>query len=822
MKDKLEAALAGEGHLLFDGGMGTMLQARGLKLGGLPELLDLSDPDEIVAVHREFVEAGSDVVTTNTFGANRLKLSGQAGVDEVFAAAARCARASGARYVAGDIGPLGALLRPMGTMSFDEAYELFAEEARAAAAAGVDLLIVETMTDLLEIKAAVLACREQTDLPVIATMTFEADGRTFLGTSPEIAAVSLDALGVDALGINCSLGPAQLRPFAKRMLEVTEKPVIVQANAGLPRVVDGRTVYDITPEAYAEAVAGMVEDGVGIVGGCCGTDPRYIRLLAGLIEGHTPPKRRIEPAFTVASAQKLVRLPIAGHEVGVIGERINPTGKKRLKQALSEGDIDYVVSLGISQQEQGADVLDVNVGVPGIDQKAVILDVVERLSGSTLLPLQIDSTDPEVIEAAVRRCPGKPIINSVNGERASLDAILPIAAKYGCDLVVLTLDDDGIPETAEGRFAIAERIVREAAGYGIPSSRLLVDCLVMTASTNQKQVVEILRAVQMCKERLGVKCSLGVSNVSFGLPQRDLVNSTFLAAAFGAGMDMAIMNPGSERYMDVVRSWRVLNAEDAGSTDFIERYGDWVDPYKGGRSQAAGAAPVTGAAPAQTAVSAKASAADQDPLMHLIVTGRKGELAQLTRELLTGDDPSDPMELVNGHFIPALDEVGVRFDRGEFFLPQLMASAEAAGAGFDVIKEVMPAAAVEDKGAICLATVKGDIHDIGKNIVKMLLENYGYTVYDLGRDVDPQRILECVQKRRIKLVGLSALMTTTVKSMEETIALLHEEAPGTLVVVGGAVLTPEYAESIGADYYAKDAAETARIAGEVFAVHEGA
>ena len=816
MTRTLEAAIAGEGHLLFDGGMGTMLQAAGLEAGGLPELLNLSQPESITAIHAAYVQAGSDVVTTNTFGANRLKLAGKAEVGEVFSAAAGCARAAGARYVAGDIGPLGALLRPMGTMSFDEAYGLFAEQARAAAAAGVDLLIVETMTDLLEMKAAVLACRENTSLPVFATMTFEPDGRTFLGTSPEVAAVTLDALGVDALGINCSLGPAQLRPFAQAMLAATEKPVIVQANAGLPRVEGERTVYDITPQDYAAAVAGMVADGVGIVGGCCGTTPAYIELLAGLLEGHAPAKRSLAPAFTVASAQSLVRLPIDGHEIAIIGERINPTGKKRLQQALRENDLDYVVSLGIAQQEQGADVLDVNVGLPGIDQERVICEVVERLSASTVLPLQIDSTDPAVIEAAVRRMPGKPLINSVNGERESLDAILPIAAKYGCSIVALTLDDDGIPATAEGRFAIAQRIVEEAAGYGIGPQRILVDCLVMTASTNQEQVVQILRAVQLCKQHLGVKCCLGVSNVSFGMPQRDLLNSTFLAAAFGAGLDMPIMNPGSERYMDVVRSYRVLNAQDAGSAAFIERYATWQDPYKAGPAGpgagTAAASAAAGAAPAASGGAAPAPA-EEGGLRHLIISGRKGDVAARTRELLGS---VEPMELINGHFIPALDEVGVRFDKGEFFLPQLMAAAEAAGAGFDVIKDTMPASSVQAKGSICLATVKGDIHDIGKNIVKMLLDNYGYTVYDLGRDVEAQVILECVQQHGLRLVGLSALMTTTVKSMEETIALLHEQAPGVKVVVGGAVLTPDYAASIGADYYAKDAAETARIAAEVF------
>ena len=801
----LKAVLEGRRHLLLDGGMGTMLQKAGLKAGDLPELLNFTDPDEIRAVHRAYVEAGSEVVTANTFGANRLKLEGKAAVADVFAAAVRCAREAGARWVAADIGPLGALLRPMGTLTFDEAYDLFAEEARAAVAAGADLFIIETMTDLLEIKAAVLACRENSDLPVFATMTFEADGRTFLGTSPEIAAVTLDALGADAVGINCSLGPADLRPFAQRMLGVTAKPVLVQANAGLPRVEDGKTVYDIHPEEYAEAVAGMVDDGVGIVGGCCGTDPDYIRLLAGIVRDRAPEPRTIEPALTVTSAQSLVSLPIAGHKIAVIGERINPTGKKRLQQALREGDYDYLVSQGISQQEQGADILDVNVGLPEIDEVAAIQEAVERLSGATLLPLQIDSTNPEALEAAVRRYPGKPIINSVNGKRENMGAVLPIVARYGADVVALTLDEDGIPETAEKRFAIARRIVDEAGRYGIEPSRILVDCLAMTASTNQAQVLEILRAIQLVKGRLGVRCALGVSNVSFGLPQRPLLNSTFLAAAFGAGLDAPIMNPGSGRYMDVVRSYRVLNGEDAGAEAYIAHYAGWEDPYKGAR----GGAP----SPAAGAAAPEGGEEEADPIRRIVISGRKGEVAAATREMLSA---MGPMELINGHFIPALDEVGDRFDKGEFFLPQLMASAEAARVGFDTIKELMPASEIAEKGSICVATVKGDIHDIGKNIVKMLLDNYGYTVFDLGRDVDPREILKTVRERGIRLVGLSALMTTTVKNMEETIELLHREVPGVKILVGGAVLTPEYAKQIGADYYAKDAAESARIAEEVF------
>ena len=475
--DNLRAALEGRRHLLFDGGMGTMLQAAGLKAGALPELLCLTNPDAITRVHAAYVAGGSEVVTTNTFGANALKLHGEATVEEVFNAAVACARAAGARYVAGDIGPLGTLLRPLGTMGFDEAYDHFAQEARAAQAAGCDLIIIETMTDLAEIKAAVLAAKENCDLPIFATMTFEADGRTFLGTSPDIAAITLDALGADVVGINCSLGPAELRPFARAMLAVTAKPVMVQANAGLPHVEDGCTVFDIDPQSYAAAVANMVEDGVGIIGGCCGTNPDYIRLLSDIIADRAPQQRPVPASFTVTGAQRLVELPQDSHRVAVIGERINPTGKKRLQAALREGNLDYVVGQGISQQEQGADVLDVNVGLPGIDEPRMIARAVEALQGATLLPLQIDSTNADAIEAGVRAYAGKPIINSVNGKQEVLDAVLPIAAHYGCNVIGLTLDEDGIPATASERVAIARRIIDEAARYGISRERILLSLI---------------------------------------------------------------------------------------------------------------------------------------------------------------------------------------------------------------------------------------------------------------------------------------------------------------------------------------------------------
>ena len=799
----LADALAGRAYLVFDGAMGTMLQRRNLKAGELPELLCLNAPDEITAIHREYVEAGSQVVTTNTFGANARKLGDAATVDEVFAAAIACARASGARYVAADVGPTGALLEPMGTLSFDEAYELFAEQARAAQAHGADLFIVETMTDLLEAKAAVLAVKENSDLPVFATMTFDETGRTFLGTDPTTAAIVLSSLGANAVGVNCSLGPDALAPIVQQMLEVAPCPVMVQANAGLPDLVDGRTVYSVSPDAYLKALQPMVEAGASIVGGCCGTDPEYIRREAALVAGAVPPARTVEPLCAITSAQRSVVLK--GRDVGVIGERINPTGKKKLKAAIREGDYDYVLGEAISQAQAGADLLDVNAGLPEIDEPAVLRELVKRIQGVSGLPLQIDSSDPVAVEAAVRAYAGKPLVNSVNGKQESLREVLPIVAHYGCAVVGLTLDEGGIPPTAEERVNIAAKIVDAAAAHGIPRQDVYIDCLVMSASTNQAEVVEILRAVTLVKERLGVRTVLGVSNVSFGLPARPIVNGTFLAAAFAAGLDLPILNPLAERYREVVDTWRVLCGQDAGSANYIAGYANRVVP-------AAGATPSPSATQAADAGAAEAADGEtRSELYRLVVAGNKGPVPAAVESLLA---ETDAMEVINGHLIPALDDVGERFERGTFFLPQLMASAEAAKAGFDVIRAHSDGAD-EGKGPIALATVKGDIHDIGKNIVRMLLENYGYKVHDLGRDVDPQAVVDAALKYDCKIIGLSALMTTTVKAMEDTIRLLREQAPGVKVMVGGAVLTQEYADMIGADFYAKDAAESARYAGEV-------
>ena len=803
--DLLRSALAGEGFLLFDGAMGTQLQERGLAAGELPEQLCLSNPQEVTEIHASYVAAGADVVTTNTFGANAAKLGDAATVEEVFSAAVSCARAAHPRYVAADIGPTGQLLAPMGPLAFDDAYELFAHQVRAAEAAGADLFVIETMADLAEAKAALLAVKENSQLPAFVTMTFQEDGRTFLGTTPEVAALTLSSLGAAAVGINCSLGPAEVAPLVERMLPWASCPVMVQANAGLPRVESGVTVFDIGPGQYARAVADMLDAGVTIVGGCCGTTPEHIAAERALLAGRRPAPRRVRDCFAVAGPQRLVALE-AG-QVGVIGERINPTGKRKMKDALRSGNHDHPLAEAIAQERSGAQILDVNAGLPEIDERAVMCRLVSELLSVTTLPLQIDASDPAVIEAAVRSYPGKALINSVNGKAESLAAVLPIATRYGCAVVGLTLDEDGIPATAEGRLAIARRIVAAAEEAGIPRHDVVIDCLAMAASTDQSAPRAILDAIRAVKAELpGVRTVLGVSNISFGLPFRPLVNATFLAAALGAGLDLAIINPGVQRMMDVVSSWRVLSGEDERARLYVERYADRSDSVQAPAGEKC--VPVEKGAPQ--------SAAPTDPVDHarqLVLDGRAAPMADAMAEVLLHHDA---LFAINEVLVPALDEVGRRFEAGTFFLPQLMASAEAAKAGFETIRSASAeGAAAADKGTVVVCTVKGDIHDIGKNIVRMLLENYGFDVVDLGRDVDPETVVKTVEERHVRLVGLSALMTSTVPAMAETIALLRERAPWCKVVVGGAVLTPEYAQMVGADFYAKDATETARIAGEV-------
>ncbi len=823
IKDEhLRRALRGEDFLIVDGAMGTQLQERGLAdAGEIPELLNFSNPDDIVAIHERYVAAGAEVITTNTFGANACKLEGRAKVADVYATAAACARKAGAPYIAGDIGPVGALLEPMGTMLFDEAYDLFAEQVDAIVASGCDLILIETMADLREAKAALLAAREHSDLPVFVTMTFGEDGRTFLGTSPQVAAEVLSSMGANAVGLNCSLGPAELVGAAQEMAARNRCPLMVQPNAGLPHMEDGRTVFDVSARGFADAMASMVEAGASIIGGCCGTSPEYIEQLRDMVRGKRPSPRPYVPATVLCSAQNAVVLPASRAHIAVIGERINPTGKPKLKAALRAGDLDYLVGEAVMQQEHGADVLDVNVGLPELDEPKMLTAAVDKLASTVTLPLVIDSSDPVAVEAAVRGYAGKPLINSVNGKQESLEAVLPIVKRYGCAVIGLALDESGIPPTAEGRFAVAKRIVEAAEAQGIPRTDVVIDCLTMACATNQSEAVEILRAITMVKERLGVRTVLGVSNISFGLPQRNMVNSTFLAAAFGCGLDMPILNPKARRYIDTVNTFKVLNCQDGGAVDFIATYADANDPYEvpAGSSASGDSVQVSPAASEACPIAVPESfadvQADAEAMVHLILTGRRGPMEAATKSLLEGHDP---LELVNGVFIPALDVVGDKFDKGQFFLPQLMASAEAVKVGFDVVKAHMGEADVSESSSrtIAVATVKGDIHDIGKNIVKMLLENYGYRVIDLGRDVAPEEVLRVASEEQVRLVGLSALMTTTVRAMEETVRLIHEQLPDCKVFVGGAVLTPEYAQQIGADFYGKDAAASARIAEKYF------
>ena len=805
--DLLERVIEGHAPLLCDGGMGTLIQQAGLSsIHELPDLLNLTHASDICALQRRYVEAGSDCIATNTFSSNRLKLAGcDVNVDEIFAAATYIAREAGAPLVAGDIGPTGSLLAPLGPLGFDEAYDIFAEQARAAYAAGCDLIFLETFADLLEAKAALLACVENTPLPVFATMTFGEDGRTFMGTTPAIAATTLSALGASAVGINCSLGPAETAPLVTQMAPYARCPLMAQPNAGLPRVAeDGSTVYDVGPTAFAQAMSGILDAGARVIGGCCGTIPEHIAALRRLLdEGNwlRDIPRGYRPSFVVTSAQELVELAPDEAHVAVIGERINPTGKPRLKDALLNGNYDLVVTEAVAQVEAGASILDVNVGVPGIDEPAVLSAVAERLQATVPAPLQLDSSNPNALEAACRNYAGRPLINSVNGKAESLAGVLRIAARYGATIVGLTLDEDGIPATAEERVAIAGRIIEVALEAGLRLEDIAIDCLVMAAATNQPEIPEILEAVRACKDRLGVRTVLGVSNVSFGLPARPVLNANFLTAALACGLDLPIINPLEQRYREAIAAFKVINDQDVGCLGYVEAM----------QAEAATRVDVPVDAHANAPGDRIPADTPAATLHDAVLTGQRSAAAAAARDLLSA---SDAITIASDILAPALDEVGLRYDEGSYFLPQLMASAEAAKAAFDVLAEANSSDPSQQRNTlpIVLATVEGDIHDIGKNIVKMLLENYGFTVIDLGRDVAPQLIVDAALAHDAPLVGLSALMTTTLPAMERTIDLLHAQAPQVTVMVGGAVLTEDYAATIGAHHYAADAAASVRIA----------
>lgn len=783
----LNKLLAAKEFIFLDGAMGTMLFKKGLKMGEIPELLNLDKPDWIIDIHKQYIAAGSDIIYANTFGANRYKLekSGKS-VDEVVKAAVVCARKACEgtdTLVALDIGPIGQLLEPAGTLSFEQAYDIFAEIVKAGSKA--DLIVFETMTDLHELKAAVLAARENSDLPIVTTMTFEQNMRTFTGCGVSAMAHTISGLGVSAIGINCSLGPKELMPAVKELSEHTSLPIVLKPNAGLPDTVTGE--YNITASEFASLMTELIPLGVKIVGGCCGTDPEFISEVVKAFED----KKYNKPDYTPRSVCCTPARTVVIDRPRVIGERINPTGKKRFKEALLNGDIDYILSQAIEQFHAGADILDVNVGLPGIDEKEMMVRVVKALQGVVDLPLQLDSTDPEVLEAGLRIYNGKPIVNSVNGEEKSLSTVLPLVKKYGTAVVGLCLDENGIPKTAEKRFEIAQRIVARAESMGIPRQDVFIDCLTLTASAEQEGVFETLNALERVRKELGCQTVLGVSNISFGLPSREIVNSHFLTMALTKGLTLPIINPNIESMMQSVFAYNLLANHDKGSLEFIARYGN--------------------STPSATPKSSDTSAPD---LSYAIANGLKGEGARITEELLK---TTEPMTIINEQLIPALDKTGSDFEAGRIFLPQLIQSAGVAQSCFEVIKNFLAAngSNSESKGKIILATVKGDVHDIGKNIVKVLLENYGYDVIDLGKDVDCQLVVDTAIKENVHLVGLSALMTTTLPSMEKTIQLLHENNVDCKIMVGGAVLTPDYAMQIGADFYAKDAKESCDIAKKV-------
>ncbi|MBQ9806945.1 MAG: homocysteine S-methyltransferase family protein [Clostridia bacterium] len=784
----------------LDGGMGTLLQAAGLEAGEAPERWNLSHADAVTAIHRDYFNAGSHIINTNTFGANILHFSEEE-LQKIIAAAVKNAKTARdtsdgtqEKYIALDIGPTGRLLKPYGDLDFEDAVEIFAKTVRIGVSCGVDLVMIETMNDSYETKAALLAAKENCDLPVLVSNAYGEDGKLMTGADPEAMVALLEGMHADAIGVNCSFGPKQLMPVVKRLLQVASVPVFVKPNAGLPQSRDGKTVYDVLPEDFSDDVAAMIEMGARGVGGCCGTTPEYIRAVTERTHGMTalpitPKKRTVVSSYT--HAVDFANQPI------LIGERINPTGKKRFKQALVENDMDYILQEGIRQEECGVHILDVNVGLPEIDEKAMLCRATCELQAVIDLPLQLDTADFSAMEAAMRRYNGKALINSVNGKAESMQAIFPLVQKYGGVVIALTLDECGIPDTAQGRFAIAERILKTAAEYGIAKEDLVFDTLAMTVSADQSSAMVTLESLRLIRENLGCYTSLGVSNVSFGLPSREAVNSVFFASALENGLSAAIMNPYSLEMRKVYYAYRCLHGLDENCADYIAFSATCP------QTQSTVTVPTTAA----TADTDTASS-----LQKAILSGRTASAGALTETLLAGG--TDPMEIVQNEIIPALDRVGKGFEEKTVYLPQLLMSAEAAKLAFEKIKAQMQTSqsASDKKMTIVLATVKGDIHDIGKNIVRLLLENYGFTVIDLGKDVAPEAILEAAVQSGAPLVGLSALMTTTVPSMEETIKLLRSALPACRVMVGGAVMNEDYAARIGADRYCKDAMEAVRYA----------
>lgn len=787
----------GKEVLYFDGGMGTLLQEKGLKAGELPEVWNIEHMEEVIEIHRQYFEAGSDIVLTNTFGANALKFRDSsyelsdivtAAVIHVKEAASLGVHDGREVYAALDVGPTGKLLKPMGDLDFEDAVRAFGEVMRCGEEAGADLIHIETMSDTYEMKAAVLAAKEQTNLPVFATMIFDEKGRLLTGGDVRSAVAMLEGLGVDALGINCGLGPEQMLPIFQEIVSHTSVPVIVKPNAGLPKQKDGAVYYDVDPAEFASVMEKIVKGGAAVAGGCCGTTPAHIRKMIETLGRRSVQHVEAEEETVVSSYGQAV---ILGKKPLIIGERINPTGKKRLKQALKEHDIDYILKEGITQQEKGAHILDVNVGLPDINESEMMKEVVTELQSVTSLPLQIDTVDAEAMEAAMRIYNGKPMVNSVNGKQESMDAVFPLIKKYGGVAVGLTLDEEGIPSTAEGRIRIAGKIIREAEKYGIKKKDLVIDVLAMTVSSDPEGAKVTLEALKGVRERYGVCTVLGVSNISFGLPSRPVINAHFYTMAMQAGLSAGIVNPSSEEMMRSYYAYCALTDQDPNFEAYIQRFGGTDTAAPKGKKDS------------------------ELTLQATIEKGLKEEAKEAATELLL---TLAPLEIIDSHLIPALDAVGKGFEKGTVFLPQLLMSADAAKIAFGVLKEHLAASGGSEKKKqkVILATVKGDIHDIGKNIVKVLLENYSFDVRDLGKDVDPELIVQTAVDEDIRLVGLSALMTTTVASMEETIRLLRREKPDCKVMVGGAVLNQEYADMIGADFYGKDAMQSVYYAQNVF------
>lgn len=760
--------------IIFDGGMGSELEKRGLT--GIPEELNITHAEEIKAIHRAY--GAADIVTTATFGLNGIKYHGKYSIKEIAEAAVENARASG-KKVFFDVGPTGAMLKPMGTLTFDRAYEAYAEIAEITKDI-VDGYIVETFSDVYEIKACVLALKEHSDKPIFATMTFDSSARTLTGSTPEIVALVLEGLGVDALGANCSLGPRELFPIAERFLACTDVPVIIQPNRGLPRMENGRSIYDLTEDEFVYWTKKYISAGVSVVGGCCGTTPEFIRRISEF-SGRKVKSHKTQHGTSICSATKQVVI----ENVKVCGERLNPTGKKKLKEAVERGDMDYLVDEAIKQQEAGADLLDLNVGIPKIDEAQALSSAVEKIQEYVDLPIQIDSSDKTAIERAVRIYNGVPLINSVNGDDDVMDRVFPIAKKYGAVVLGLAMDERGVPKTAKERYAIAKKIVERAAAFGIPKHKIMIDTLVLTASAEQSLVKETVEALRLVR-RLGVKTALGVSNVSFGLPNRGLLNKTFLTMAMTSGLNMPIMNPLDGEMMGAVKAFGVLSNIDGNAEEYISTYKDYNAPT---------AAVVTGSADKTVA-----------NLYDCIKKGVRSQAAALAEKEL---ETNDPMTVINEVLIKSLEEVGRLFDGGKLFLPQLVSSAEAAKTAFEVVGKRLPKGA--EKATVVLATVKGDVHDIGKNIVKVVLESYGYKVIDLGKDVPVRTVVEAYEKYRPLAIGLSALMTTTVGGMEETIKALRAANCTSKIFVGGAVITADIAKEIDADYYTENALEFVKV-----------